>query len=207
MVEQDGACAVCGRRFEDINQAKAPAVDHDHSCCPTGKTCGMCDRGALCQPCNMGLGYFYEDTDSLTNAIAYLEFWKVRHDEVRMASRLGRDCRVLGCDHDQPDGCYRCCTYCDYEEHKCDSCGRELEHLHCGHSATVTCSTCVERDRLLLGDASSGMNLRFIGEGERHDSWNDGHAEQAVLRAARMAEQSGVRMLPIAPRRGVRQLA
>jgi hypothetical protein len=48
------------------------AVDHDHNCCPSKKTCGKCIRGLLCMDCNRGLGYFRDDTARLDRAISYL---------------------------------------------------------------------------------------------------------------------------------------
>lgn len=50
---QDGRCAICGDQFSSM-----PVIDHDHSCCPPtrpSRSCGLCVRGLLCQPCNMGL--------------------------------------------------------------------------------------------------------------------------------------------------------
>lgn len=69
--EQGGGCAICeatkpggrGRRFH---------VDHDHACCPGGRSCGKCVRGLLCHACNVGLGAFGDDVERLTSAMAYL---------------------------------------------------------------------------------------------------------------------------------------
>lgn len=68
---QGGMCPIC--------KATEPGgrgnwhVDHDHSCCPTSRTCGKCIRGALCSKCNQALGLFQDDTDRLRVAIAYLD--------------------------------------------------------------------------------------------------------------------------------------
>ena len=63
---QDFRCAVCGR--------VAPLViDHDHACHPGQEGCRKCIRGALCVPCNAGLGSFRDDPEALRLGIAYLE--------------------------------------------------------------------------------------------------------------------------------------
>lgn len=52
-----GGCQICGS-FEKI------CVDHDHR---TGQI-----RGALCEPCNLGLGRFKDDPTLLMKAVEYL---------------------------------------------------------------------------------------------------------------------------------------
>jgi hypothetical protein len=63
---QDNACAICGRVPK--GREKALAVDHDHD---TGKV-----RSLLCGRCNMGLGYFQDDSALLKKAQAYLRKFK-----------------------------------------------------------------------------------------------------------------------------------
>lgn len=69
---QEGACATCG-----TDSPGGPGgilhVDHDHSCCPGGKTCGRCIRGLLCDRCNKALGYVDDDVDTLMNLASYLQ--------------------------------------------------------------------------------------------------------------------------------------
>src|ERR1035437_4736318 len=57
LIEQDGACAICG------NRKMRMGLDHNHT---TGQW-----RGALCARCNSGLGDFMENPNFLNNAIAY----------------------------------------------------------------------------------------------------------------------------------------
>lgn len=70
LASQGGGCAVCKRTPEDGVKFH---IDHDHSCCPRGKTCGECVRGILCGECNKGLGLFFEDEKVLRAAIAYVQ--------------------------------------------------------------------------------------------------------------------------------------
>lgn len=65
---QEGKCAICGTMTpsshrEDIIHF---CVDHDHA---TGKA-----RGLLCVECNVGLGGFKDNHESLARAIEYLSF-------------------------------------------------------------------------------------------------------------------------------------
>jgi hypothetical protein len=55
-------CAICGSLFDEV-------IDHDHI---TGKI-----RGLLCRSCNVGLGFFKDDTERLQNAIDYLNKFKM----------------------------------------------------------------------------------------------------------------------------------
>jgi len=58
--EQNNECAICHKPF-----IKAPHVDHCHS---EGHV-----RGLLCVRCNLGIGYFDDDIDTLHNVINYLK--------------------------------------------------------------------------------------------------------------------------------------
>lgn len=59
MASQEGRCKIC---LEDLTD---PQVDHCHS---SGKV-----RGLLCRRCNMGLGHFKDNVQTLENAIKYLK--------------------------------------------------------------------------------------------------------------------------------------
>jgi hypothetical protein len=66
---QLGGCAICGGTNES---GRSMAVDHDHSCCPGGRSCGRCVRGLLCSSCNMAIGLLRDDPERLRSAISYL---------------------------------------------------------------------------------------------------------------------------------------
>lgn len=67
LAKQNHVCAICLKPETGTNQfgLKRLAVDHDHS---TQKI-----RGLLCGFCNMGLGMFRDNSQSLLNAATYLE--------------------------------------------------------------------------------------------------------------------------------------
>ena len=59
---QNYSCAICGISAEESNQGLV--VDHNHQT--------HLVRGLLCMRCNVGLGYFKDDTTRLSMAIEYL---------------------------------------------------------------------------------------------------------------------------------------
>lgn len=66
-LHQDGKCAICGK-WLDLGAKRVISnsitVDHKH---------GGSVRALLCRDCNVGLGHFHEDTNTLRSAANYLE--------------------------------------------------------------------------------------------------------------------------------------
>lgn len=62
--KQNNSCAICGRP-DNGNKNIFPYIDHCHK---TGKV-----RGLLCTRCNMGLGQFKDNKNTLLKAVDYLE--------------------------------------------------------------------------------------------------------------------------------------
>jgi hypothetical protein len=71
---QGGRCAICNRSAED--DIYTFCVDHDHSCCSGGTSCGECLRGIICLVCNLALGYVKDDVICLENMVQYLLSWE-----------------------------------------------------------------------------------------------------------------------------------
>lgn len=57
-----GSCTICGNQLK--GGVGGASVDHDHA---SGKI-----RGVLCSTCNLGLGHFRDNIESLLGAISYL---------------------------------------------------------------------------------------------------------------------------------------
>lgn len=68
LLDQDGRCAICNGDFGE----ETPRIDHDHRCCPTDKTCGLCVRQLLCNRCNVVLGLIGDDPHIALALINYL---------------------------------------------------------------------------------------------------------------------------------------
>ena len=67
---QGGGCAGCLRSEAEVGRL---FVDHDHGCCPGGRSCGRCVRGLLCRACNTALGLVGEDEAVLRSMRAYVK--------------------------------------------------------------------------------------------------------------------------------------
>lgn len=73
MVEAQGnKCAICGTSNPG-GRVSRWIIDHDHSCCGPGVSCGKCVRGLLCSSCNQAVGLLNDDEAILLAAIEYLK--------------------------------------------------------------------------------------------------------------------------------------
>lgn len=68
--EQGNTCAVCGT--SQPGGGGRWHIDHDHSCCGDGTSCGECIRGLLCSKCNTALGLLDDEPGRLEAAVRYL---------------------------------------------------------------------------------------------------------------------------------------
>ena len=62
----DGTCHSC-------KENKATNIDHDHSCCPGGYSCGKCVRGVLCHQCNSALGLLKDNKNNILGLLNYID--------------------------------------------------------------------------------------------------------------------------------------
>lgn len=68
---QNGRCYLCGDPLPDDPQKIH--IDHDHTCCPAGKSCAACRRGMACDACNHVIGMAYDEVDRLRRIADALE--------------------------------------------------------------------------------------------------------------------------------------
>lgn len=61
---QGGRCYLCGDPL-DRDKDRDVQLDHDHSCCPLGRSCADCRRGLACQACNKLIGHAKDAPDRL----------------------------------------------------------------------------------------------------------------------------------------------
>jgi hypothetical protein len=84
---QGGLCPVCLLplgSFDSIGKGsgnqESPQIDHDHKCCPGGRSCGKCVSGILHAKCNRGMGHFHDDPERLRRAAEYIERFNALHN-------------------------------------------------------------------------------------------------------------------------------
>lgn len=91
-VTQEGLCAVCG---EPPGEGEFLAVDHDHSCCPTGRACGNCVRGLMHRKCNRAIGLLGDDPAVLERAAHYLRAFHLAVVEDHPSAAAGPAARLV----------------------------------------------------------------------------------------------------------------
>ncbi len=69
---QAGLCYLCQDPLQP-DETRAVNLDHDHSCCPLGRSCAKCRRGLACAPCNRLIGHAHDDPDRLRRIADNLE--------------------------------------------------------------------------------------------------------------------------------------
>lgn len=74
LIDQGNACASCGDEF--LEGSREIHIDHDHACCPEGRSCGKCTRALLCRRCNQTVGFSGDDVARLLAAANYLRQYK-----------------------------------------------------------------------------------------------------------------------------------
>jgi len=68
--KQNNKCAIC--KIDANEYGKNFVVDHNHSCCKKPPTCGNCNRGLLCNYCNLSLSSLEFKKDWIEKAKEYL---------------------------------------------------------------------------------------------------------------------------------------
>ena len=66
IIFEQGGCPIC------LTTEAKWDIDHDHKCCPKGRSCVKCRRGVLCSQCNSAIGLFKESLDNLKRAVEYM---------------------------------------------------------------------------------------------------------------------------------------
>lgn len=68
LAAQNNKCAICGSSTPGGRGTWH--IDHDHNCCPPGqKACGKCFRGLLCSGCNLKLGWYEKNKDTIARYV------------------------------------------------------------------------------------------------------------------------------------------
>jgi hypothetical protein len=91
-VEQGGLCYLC----EEAVALKDAVLEHDHRCCPLGRFCRLCIRGASHQACNKTIAFVNDDPERLERIAGNLRA-KLAEVDQRQASRPAQPGLDLDC--------------------------------------------------------------------------------------------------------------
>lgn len=81
---QDGRCYLCG----DPMEADSVDIDHDHSCCPKGRSCRTCRRGLAHHRCNVIIGWALDDPARLRRIADNLAAAQAAFSERKVGEQL-----------------------------------------------------------------------------------------------------------------------
>jgi len=79
---QDNCCYLCGG---ELGVGKSVHIDHDHRCCPQGRSCQFCRRGLACNNCNVAIALVGDDPARLRRMADALE-----RAQAQVTEHLGR---------------------------------------------------------------------------------------------------------------------
>jgi len=89
---QNFSCLVCGIG----DSGRRPwHIDHDHNCCPSGRSCEKCRRGILCFKCNTGLGCLKDSIHLLEKAVEVITKFRFEILPTRQLSNRKRGKHAL----------------------------------------------------------------------------------------------------------------
>ena len=78
-------CYLCG---DPLPAGKDTHIDHDHACCPAGKSCPFCRRGLACSRCNRIIGAVDDNPGLRNRATTLSPCWPPReHGSLRSHGR------------------------------------------------------------------------------------------------------------------------
>lgn len=80
--EQGGRCYLCDEPVDLVNAT----LDHDHRCCPLGRVCRFCARGATCANCNKMIGHANDNPERLERVARNLRR-KLAEIDMRLAQK------------------------------------------------------------------------------------------------------------------------
>lgn len=154
--DQDNRCAVCKELEVELfdGVTKALSIDHDHTCCPPGKACGVCVRALLCSGCNTG-HKLTENPQLLRAKAEYLDAWQPVLEK-RYASATGRKEKRPGTAIPGRQGLSRLTADQVIEIYQTDLSNNKLAEVYNVHTSTISAIKTKRSWKTLLASLEDG---------------------------------------------------